>query len=63
MVISLESVSMKVLDILLQEKKTAFEQAFHKGRPITELNKIYAELKAVQAEINLREAAGKNGNR
>jgi hypothetical protein len=63
MVITLGSVSMKVLELLLQEKKTAFEQAFHKGRPITELNKIYAELKAVQTEINLREAADKKANR
>jgi hypothetical protein len=56
MVITLESVSMQVLELLLVEKKKAFEQAFDRGSPIHELNKIYAELKAVQTEINMRES-------
>jgi hypothetical protein len=59
MVITLESVSRQVLELLLQEKKNAFEQAFHRGAGINKLNKIYAELKAVQTEINAREAASK----
>jgi hypothetical protein len=59
MIITLESVSMQVLELLLKEKKKAFEQAFDRGSSIQELNKLYAELKAVQTEINAREAANK----
>jgi hypothetical protein len=56
MVITLESVSRQVLELMLQEKKNAFEEAFNRGTSIQELNKLYAELKAVQTEINAREA-------
>lgn len=57
MVIALESVSLEVLEMLLKERKQQFEEAFDRGTSIEELNKIYAELKACQTEINLRDSS------
>ena len=63
MVITLGSLSQEVLEMLLKERKKQFEEAFDKGESIEALNKIYAELKACQAEINLREAQARRSNK